>query len=197
MTAIAQTQTTLIGALSPAGSNAIVRWILLMLAGSLFIAACAQVAVPLLPVPITMQTFAVLMIGAAYGWRLGAATVAAYLVEGALGLPVFAEWSGGLPVLVGPTGGYLFGFVLAAGAVGWLAERGWDRNIVTTALAMLIGNALIYVPGLAVLANFVGIDKVLEYGLLPFLLGDGLKLVLAACLLPLAWRIIGPGPKKM
>jgi biotin transport system substrate-specific component len=197
MTAIAQTQTTLIGALWPAGSNAIVRWILLMIAGSLFIAACAQVAVPLLPVPITMQTFAVLMIGAAYGWRLGAATVAAYLVEGALGLPVFAEWSGGLPVLVGPTGGYLFGFVLAAGAVGWLAERGWDRNIVTTALAMLIGNALIYVPGLAVLANFVGIDKVLEYGLLPFLLGDGLKLVLAACLLPLAWRIIGPGPKKM
>jgi biotin transport system substrate-specific component len=197
MTAIAQTRPTLIGALWPARGNAVFRWVLLMIVGSLFIAASAQIAVPLPIVPITMQTFAVLMVGAAYGWRLGAATVAAYLVEGAIGLPVFAEFTAGLPVLFGPTGGYLFGFVLAAGAVGWLAERGWDRNIVTTALAMLIGNALIYLPGLVVLAGFVGADKVIEYGLTPFLLGDGLKLILAACLLPLAWRIIGADRTKM
>lgn len=196
MTTIAQIHPTLIGALWPTRDNAVLRWIVLMFVGSLFIAACAQIAVPLQPVPITMQTFAILIIGAAYGWRLGAATVAAYLAEGALGLPVFAELKGGIPVLFGPTGGYLFGFVAATAAVGWLAERGWDRSIIKTALAMLLGNALIYVPGLGVLAMYVGAGKVLEFGLIPFLLGDALKLILAACLLPLAWRIIGGNPVK-
>src|SRR5207247_1756159 len=109
-----------------------------------------------------------------------------YLAEGLSGLPVFAT-AGAL----GPTMGYLIGFILAAGIVGWLAERGWDRNIGLTALAMLIGNIAIYVPGLIVLAGFVGTQKVLEYGLLPFLAGDALKLVLAAVVLPLGWRIVG------
>ncbi|MGH6933019.1 MAG: biotin transporter BioY [Dongiaceae bacterium] len=197
MTTASTVHSTLIGALWPSRDPAVLRWILLMAAGSLFIAACAQIAVPLQPVPITMQTFAILTIGAAYGWRLGAATVAAYLLEGAIGLPVFAEFKSGLPVLFGPTGGYLFGFVVAAAMVGWLAEQGWDRNILKTAIAMLAGNALIYVPGLVVLAAFVGGDKVLESGLTPFLVGDALKLVLAACLLPLAWRIIGHGRPKI
>ena len=130
------------------------RSAILALLGSLFVAACSQIQVPLWPVPITGQTFAVLVVGAAFGWRLGGATLALYLAEGAIGLPVFAKFSGGLAVLAGPTGGYLVGFVLAAALVGYLAERGWDRSPLSTALAMLAGNVLIYLPGLAWLAAF-------------------------------------------
>lgn len=182
---------TLIGTLWPVRTNSAARWILLIIGGSIFVAASAQIQVPMWPVPMTMQTFAVLLIGAAYGSRLGAATMVAYLAEGAVGLPVFAGFSGGIGVLQGPTAGYIAGFILAAGATGWLAERRWDRNLGTTALSMLIGNVLIYVPGLIVLAGFVGADKVFEFGLTPFLAGDALKLALAAVLLPSAWRIIG------
>jgi biotin transport system substrate-specific component len=188
MTALTQTHPTLIGTLWPAKTNVAMRWIALMVLGTAFIAICAHFAVPLYPnpVPITMQTFAVLLIGMAYGARLGAATLALYFVEGLSGLPVFAS-AGAL----GPTLGYLIGFIVAAGVVGFLAERGWDRNVATTAAAMLIGNLAIYIPGLLVLAGFIGTGKVLEYGLFPFLLGDGLKLVLAAILLPVAWRFAG------
>jgi biotin transport system substrate-specific component len=161
-----------------------------MLLGSLFLAICAQIQVPLQPVPITMQTFGVLLLGMAFGWRLGAATVALYLLEGAVGLPVFAGLTGGLPVLFGNTGGYLFGFVLAAGLVGWLAERGWDRNVLTTAVAMLLGNVVLYVPGLVVLAAFIGWPNAIVYGLKPFLLGDLLKLALAAAVMPVAWHLL-------
>ena len=142
----------------------------------MFLAACAQITVWTVPVPVTMQTFGVLVVGAIYGWRLGAATVAAYLVEGAIGLPFFAGMTGGLPILFGPTGGYLFGFVAAAAVVGWLAERGWDRNILTMALAMLIGNVVLYVPGLLWLSTFFGWEKAIEYGLAPFILIDAVKL---------------------
>lgn len=176
---------TLIGTLWPGRANAALRWLALMIAGVVFVAICAHLEVPLYPVPMTMQTFAVLVLGMAYGWRLGAATLALYLVGGVSGLPLFA--AGGA---LGPTFGYIVGFIIAAGAVGWLAERGWDRNIATTAAAMLIGNILIYVPGLAVLAHFVETDKVLKFGLLPFLIGDALKLALAAAVLPLTWRFL-------
>ncbi len=185
MTTLTQTHPTLIGTLWPARANALLRWIALMIGGVAFVAVSAHIVVPLYPVPVTMQTFAVLVLGMAYGMRLGAATLALYLVSGVAGLPVFAP-AGGL----GPTLGYIVGFILAAGFVGWLAERGWDRNIVRTATAMLIGNILIYVPGLIVLAYFVGTAKVLEYGLTPFLLGDALKLALAAFILPAAWRLV-------
>jgi len=185
MTILSQTHPTLIGALWPARANTLLRWIALMIAGVVFVAISARIEVPLYPVPVTMQTFAVLVLGAAYGARLGAATLALYLLSGLAGLPVFA--TGGA---LGPTLGYIIGFILAAGVVGWLAERGWDRNVVMTALAMLIGNVLIYVPGLIVLAGFVGADKVVEFGLAPFLVGDALKLALAAVLLPAAWRIV-------
>jgi len=186
MTTLSQTYPTLIGGLWPAQANQALRWIVLMVLGTLFLAISAHIEVPLYPVPITMQTFAVLVLGMAYGARLGAATLALYLVEGVSGLPVFA--TGGA---LGPTFGYIVGFILAAGAVGWLAERSWDRNFATTALAMLLGNVLIYVPGLFVLAGYVGMEKVLEFGLVPFLLGDALKLLLAAILLPLAWKLVG------
>lgn len=181
---------TLIGTMWPARGLPVLRWTLLMLLGSLFLAACAQFQVPLQPVPITMQTFGVLLLGMAFGSRLGAATVALYLAEGAIGLPVFAELSGGLPVLLGPTGGYLFGFVIAAWLVGALAERGWDRSVHMTALAMLFGNIVLYVPGLIWLGGFVGADQAIALGLAPFWIGDLLKLALAAVLLPSAWRLM-------
>jgi biotin transport system substrate-specific component len=184
------THPTLAATLWPAqGTLAALRWALLAILGSIFIALCSQIFVPTQPVPITMQTFAVLLIGAAYGWRLGAATVALYLLEGAVGLPVFAEMKAGYPVLLGPTGGYLVGFVFAAALVGWLAERRWDRNVILTGAAMILGNLVIYALGLAWLWKFVG-DKVLELGLLPFLLGDALKIALAMAVLPAAWKIV-------
>jgi biotin transport system substrate-specific component len=189
MTTLSQTYPTLIGTLWPARTTQLLRWIVLMVAGSLFVAICAQIQVPLQPVPITMQTFAALVVGMAYGARLGAATLLLYLIEGAIGLPVFAGFASGLLSLA--SGGYIIGFVLAAGVVGWLAQCGWDRNALTTALAMLIGNIVIYVPGLLWLATFVGTDKVLAYGLTPFLFGDLLKVVLAAVALPIAWKLVG------
>ncbi len=184
-------QPTLAAILWPVGTQGrTVRLALLAIGGSAFVAAASQIQVPLQPVPITMQTFAVLVIGAAYGWRLGAATLALFLAEGAVGLPVFAGFKGGLSILYGPTGGYLFGFVVAAGLVGWLAERGWDRQLLTTAAAMFLGNVVIYVPGLLWLTKFVGADQVLAAGLTPFLIGDGLKLLLAVAALPLAWMLV-------
>ncbi len=162
--------------------------------GTLLLTLSAKIHVPFYPVPMTFQTLVVLGLGMAYGWRLGAATVALYLLEGAVGLPVFAgtpEKGIGLAYMFGPTGGYLFGFLLAAGVCGWLAERGWDRSVITTALAMLIGNVIIYVPGLLWLGGLFGWDKpILEWGLTPFILGDAFKLALAAALLPFAWKLL-------
>ena len=171
-----------------------VRNAALAVLGTALLWISAKIQVPFYPVPMTMQTFAVLVIGMAYGWRLGAATVILYLAEGAAGLPVFAgtpEKGIGVVYMLGSSGGYLVGFVLAAAACGWLAERGWDRNIVGTAIAMLIGNAIIYIPGLLWLGAVVGWDKpIFEWGLTPFLWGDLTKLVLAAALVPLAWNVL-------
>jgi biotin transport system substrate-specific component len=163
---------------------------LLAVLGSLFIAICAQINIPLPLVPITLQTFAVLAVGAAFGMRLGAATLALYVLEGTLGLPVFAEFRAGPGVLMGPTGGYLIGFVLAAALVGWFAERGYDRRVLTMFGVMMLGAAVLYIPGLLWLAKFTGYDKVLELGLYPFLWGDLLKAVLAAVAFPAAWGFL-------
>jgi biotin transport system substrate-specific component len=177
-----------------AASGKALRAVLLAVAGSVLLTLAAKVQIPFYPVPLTMQTFVVLALGMAYGWRLGGATVLLYLAEGAMGLPVFAgtpDKGIGLAYMAGPTGGYLAGFVLAAAACGWLAERGWDRRMVTTALAMVIGNVIIYVPGLLWLGSLLGWDKpILAWGLTPFLLGDLFKLALAAAVLPLAWRLV-------
>ncbi|MGV6847623.1 MAG: biotin transporter BioY [Marinibacterium sp.] len=169
--------------------------ILLVVAGIVALAVAAKIKVPMWPVPITMGTFAVLGIGAAYGPRLGLATILGYLIVGALGFDVFAGSSAeksGLAYMMGGTGGYLVGYVLATLALGVLARRGWDRSVLWMALAMLIGNALIYVPGLLWLGTLYGWDKpILEWGLTPFLIGDALKLALAAALLPALWRLVG------
>ncbi|MGH2581596.1 MAG: biotin transporter BioY [Anaerolineales bacterium] len=169
----------------------------LIILGSLFIAAFAQLSIPLpfTPVPITGQTFAVLLVGMVLGSRRGALALAAYLAEGAAGLPVFAEMRSGIATLFGPTGGYLFGFVAAAWLVGWLAERGFDRSLLKTLAAMTLGNAVIYFFGVLWLSRFVdgfaGGQGALALGMYPFLIGDAIKALLAAMLLPSAWRFIG------
>ncbi|MCR9136678.1 MAG: biotin transporter BioY [Alphaproteobacteria bacterium] len=176
------------------GGNATVRNVTLAILGSLALWASAKMHVPFYPVPMTMQSFVVLFIGMSFGWRLGAATVLLYLAQGAMGLPVFSgtpEKGIGIAYMLGTTGGYLLGFALAAGVVGALAQRGWDRNVFTTFAAMLIGNVVIYVPGLLWLGALVGWDKpVLAWGMTPFLLGDLTKILLASAVLPLCWQLI-------
>ncbi len=168
-----------------------IRYVVLVLAGTALIALCAQISVPFFPVPLTLQTFAVFLIGLSFGWRLGGITVALYLLEGALGLPVFAGGKGGLIVFMGPTAGYLAGFLLAATVCGWFAERGFDRNYTKLFTALLISNILLYAPGLLWLGSLIGWDKpVLELGLYPFVMGDLLKIAMAVLLLPSAWKLV-------
>jgi biotin transport system substrate-specific component len=171
-----------------AGSNA-VRAIVLAVIGSLLLTVSAKIQVPFWPVPMTMQTFVVLVLGVAYGWRLAGATVLLYLAQGALGLPVFAGGGGGA-YMAGPTGGYLAGFLLAAVAVGWLAERGWARSAPSTLAAMLIGTAIIFGCGIAWLATLIGLPQAVSAGLVPFLLSEAVKIALATALVPFAWRLM-------
>lgn len=184
----------LIDRLWPARSDADwMRLVLLVGLGTLLLAASARVQVPMWPVPMTMQSFVVLVLGMGYGARLGGLTVAAYLAQGALGLPVFAgtpEKGIGLAYMAGPTGGYLVGFLIAAVVVGWLAERGWDRSLPRALVAMAAGTVVLFVPGVAWLAVLIGWQKAVAVGLLPFIAGSVLKLALAAALLPLAWRVV-------
>lgn len=174
------------------GSHTGLRTFLHLLVGVAFVSLLAQVRVQVGPVPFTGQTLGVLLIGAACGVRLGTTTLAAYLLVGALGLPVFQGAASGWSYLLGGTGGYLLGFVLAAALVGYLAERGWDRQFGLAALAMLAGNVLIYVPGLLWL-NRLAPDwaTTLQWGLTPFVVSDLFKLVIAAGLLPTAWKVLG------
>jgi len=170
------------------------RVTLLALVGTALLTLSAKINIPFYPVPMTMQTFMVMVIGMAYGWRLGTATVLLYLVEGALGMPVFAgtpEKGLGVAYMLGGTGGYLVGFVFAAAACGWLAERGWDRRFITTAAANLIGNLLIFAPGLLWLGILFGWDKpILAWGLTPFLLAGLFKLLLASAVMPASWSLL-------
>ena len=176
------------------GTGLRVKQVALVVLGIVALAVAAKIKIPMWPVPITMGTFAVLTIGAAYGPRLGLATILGYMIVGALGFDVFAGSSAeayGLTYMMGGTGGYLVGYVLATLALGVLARRGWDRTAPKMAGAMLLGNALIYVPGLIWLGVLYGWDKpILQWGLTPFLIGDALKLALAALLLPAAWKLV-------
>ncbi|OHB85658.1 MAG: hypothetical protein A2Z38_10010 [Planctomycetes bacterium RBG_19FT_COMBO_48_8] len=167
----------------------------LIIGGSLLIGLCAHAKVwlPFSPVPVTGQTFAVLMIGALLGARRGCLAVLAYIIEGAAGLPVFAVGVGSA-ALLGPTGGYLFGFIPAAYITGRLAEKGWDRRIGTTVLAMVFGNLTIYSFGLLWLCCLTGFNTmVLTLGLYPFIISDLVKIILAAILLPAGWKMLGYG----
>lgn len=172
----------------------------------LTLAAQIKIAVPPSPVPVNLGTLAVLTIGAAYGPRLGLVTILGYMGIGALGFDVFASSSAeanGLSYMMGTTGGYLLGYVLAVGFMGWAARAGWDRSVLMMALAMLIGNVILYVPGLAWLHHLIGagmfrpetyatvLEQTLAWGLTPYVIGDAMKLALAALLLPAAWALVG------
>ena len=190
MTTLTLTQT-----LWPAhsGSTRTFRNVVLAVAGSLLLTVSAKVQIPFWPVPMTMQTFVVLVLGMAYGWKLGAATMLLYLAEGALGLPVFAgtpERGIGIAYMVGPTGGYLAGFVAGAILCGWLAERGWDRSAWRTALAMTAGHLLILLLGFLWLSSLVGAAKAYAVGVAPFYAATVAKTALAVVTLPLAWRAL-------
>jgi biotin transport system substrate-specific component len=180
------------------------RVILLAILGSALVAIAAQVSVPMLPIPMTLQTLAVLAVGAAYGARLGAITLALYAIEGAVGLPVFANFQAGLFLPTGEilaTGGYIIGFILAAGLVGYLVERGWGSSVMKLSAAMLLGAAIVYIPGLIWLVGWLCVMKgmtvasaiavALSTGLLPFIIGDIIKAVLAALAFPAAFSLLG------
>jgi len=140
--------------------------------------------VPMVPVPVTMQTFAVTMIGALYGWRLGAITVVAWLIEAVIGLPVLAGGTAGLAHFMGPTGGYPFSFPVIAALTGWLAERGWSgERFVLAFVAMLAGNMLCLVLGASWLAVGIGIEKAVTFGVTPFIIGGVLKSALGSAVL--------------
>ena len=166
--------------------------------GSLILWASAKISVPFWPVPMTLQTGAVFLIAAAYGARLGAATIALYLAEGAMGLPVFSS-GGGFPYLLGPTGGFLIGFLPAAALVGWLVERGFDRSPFELFGVMLIGDAIVFLLGFCWLAAFavlpngasgIGAEAAMNGGVLPFVFGDIVKLALAASLVSAGARLV-------
>jgi len=173
-------------------SAAWLRDLLLITISALFVAALAQVRIPLpfTPVPITGQTFAVLLVGAALGSKRGAASLVLYTFMGALGLPFFAGGASRLAYMTGPTLGYLVGFVAAAYVVGLLAERGLERSVRTSFVPFLVGTLVIYLFGAGWLAILFGIEQALTLGILPFLIGDAIKLVLAALALPVAWELV-------
>lgn len=179
------------------GSARLAKQAVLVVLGIAALAIAAKIKFPMppSPVPVTLGTFAVLSIGAAYGPRLGLVTILGYMLVGALGFDVFAGSSAekaGLVYMMGGTGGYLVGYVLATLALGWAARAGWDRSVVKMGAAMLIGNALIYIPGLLWLSGFAeSWAQTLEWGITPFLIGDAMKLALAAILFPAMWRLVG------
>ncbi len=170
-----------------------VRSLFLIVMGSLLLAALAQIEIvlPFTPVPITGQTFGVLLIGAALGSRRGAAAMVLYITEGAFGLPFFAGGASGVGILTGATAGYLVGFIGAAYVVGWLAERGLERSVRTSIIPFLAGTVIIYMFGVSWLTVVVGsFSKAIALGMLPFLFGDAVKLIAAALVLPAAWKLV-------
>jgi len=188
-----QGQRTLFGfAASESASSRLLSVAAAVLFGLCLLTLSAKVQVPFWPVPMTLQTLVVLMLGMAYGPPLGAGTVLAYLLVGAAGLPVFAgtpERGIGLAYMMGPTGGFLMGFVLAAWITGALAERGWDRSVPWCAAAMLAGTVVIFVLGLAALIPITGFSRAIEAGLI--LASSALKIALGAVAMPLIWRVLG------
>ena len=172
-------------------SNRWLRFLAFAVAGSIALTISAKVSIPAIPVPFTLQTLVVLLLGFAYGPALAGATVGLYLLQGAFGLPVFQgtpEKGLGVAYMMGPTGGYLLGFFVAAVVCGKLAQKGWDKRFSTMALGMVAGNAIIYAFGLAWLGTLIGWDKpVLQYGMIPFLAGDLIKIAIAVALMPMIW----------
>lgn len=179
------------------------RHIALIMLGTLLVVGATQVIIPTSPVPFTGQTFAVLLVGGALGFRRAALSLSLYLLLGAIGLPVFSRGGHGTEFLMGATGGYIVGFIVAAAVVGRLAELGWDRHIVGAVAAMLIGNLVIYLVGVPWLAAALPatyastrLETAVAFGLTPFLIVDGLKLLLAAVAFIVAWWAVGRRPPE-
>ena len=177
--------TVLINRILPTeGTTTYIKNILLILLGTLLLTVSAKVQVPFWPVPMTMQTFVVFMIGMTYGWKLSFFTLLTYLAEGAIGLPVFAK-GGGLMYLMGPTAGYLYGMLLAAAIIGILSERGFTNSYLKSSIALLIGSVFIFVLGVGYLGSIIGYDKAISAGLMPFIPSEFFKIALAVALVPL------------
>jgi biotin transport system substrate-specific component len=189
MSSYAKADTLMEAALAPLDS---IRSAGLVIVFSLFIAACAQFTIHIGPIPITGQTFAVLLTGMLLGSRLGAAAVIAYLIEGAIGLPFFAGGGAGLVRFLGPTAGYLVAFPAAAFIVGAFAEHGWDKHYETAVAAMAIGSVIIFLAGWAWFAILTNTPPVAAFNLavLPFLPGDVIKIALGAAVLPTGWALL-------
>jgi biotin transport system substrate-specific component len=194
--------TALAPSLLPARIDRTLGEAILVLAGTAILVISAKVSVPFYPVPMTLQTLAVMAIAAAYGMRLGTMTVVAYLVEGFVGLPVFTATppaAAGPLYFLGPTGGFLAGFILLALIVGYAADRGWDRSFPRLFAAMIAADVVVFALGFAWLASFaqagghtgIGLANAWKFGVAPFLFGDLLKIALAAALLPAVWGLIG------
>ncbi|SFQ94487.1 biotin transport system substrate-specific component [Poseidonocella sedimentorum] len=164
----------------------------LVLGGSLLVAIAAQITVPFFPVPMTLQMLAVLVVGAALGFRLGSLALLAYVAEGLMGLPVFSKGGAGLAHLFGPSGGYITGFVLAAAVAGWVADRGWSQRLLTLIPGLALASIVLYIPGLLQLKVLSGADwgQVWAWGAGPFLLGDSVKIVLAALIVTGGWSAL-------
>ena len=163
--------------------NIYLKNIALIFFGSLILALSSKVQVPFWPVPMTMQTFVVFIIGMAYGWKLAFSTLVFYLVEGAIGLPVFAK-GGGLLYLTGPTAGYLYGMMIAAGVIGFFSELGYNKSYFKSLLSLSIGTFIIFLLGVGYLGSIIGYDKALAGGLYPFIPSEFFKIGLAAILIP-------------
>ena len=168
-------------------NNKILKIIFYVLFGTLLLAVSSKVQVPFWPVPMTMQTFVVLIIAMMYGWKLSLLTLIAYLIEGAVGLPVFAK-GGGLLYLIGPTAGYLYGMVIAAAVIGYFADLGYGKSIIKCIIPLGIGTIIIFVCGIVYLSSIIGFDKAIAAGLLPFIPSELFKIALAAFIIPTIWK---------
>ena len=173
-------------------ANTRLRDLLLIFIGVFFVAALAQMKIllPFTPIPLTGQTFAVLLVGATLGSKRGVLSMSLYIALGALGLPIFAGGASGLAYLSGATLGYLVGFVVAAYIVGRFAEKGLERNLRTSIIPFAVGTLVIYLFGAGWLSVLFGIENAFQLGVLPFLIGDMIKLILAALALPTVWRLL-------
>ena len=181
---------TLINSLLPLkGLNTYIKNILLVLFGTLLLTVSSKIQVPFWPVPMTMQTFVVLIIAMAYGWKLSFLTLIAYLFEGALGLPVFAK-GGGLLYLTGPTAGYLYGMTIAAAVIGYFADLGYGKSIIKCIMPLMLGTIIIFICGIGYLSSIIGFEKAITVGLLPFIPSELFKIALAVLIIPTIWKSI-------
>ncbi|TPL92794.1 biotin transporter BioY [Mesorhizobium sp. B2-3-10] len=193
MTTATTTRPLVFLALPQEGAARLATQFLLAIAGTLLLTLSAKTKVMLGPVDLSMQTLAVLLIAAAFGMRLGLATLLLYMAEGAMGFPVFQgtpEKGIGIAYMLGSTGGYLAGFVVMAAIVGWAADRGWDRHPIKLFNAMLIAEVVMMAMGFAWLAMLIGPEKSWQFGVVPFIVGDLIKVALAASLVPAVWSLL-------